>query len=782
MVRSRVVLTAVVLLLLFAIEGSVAQGLAGRDDIWADFERNDLKGLQPIHGPAPYDYIERDIQGVHCLATDGTSGKHWLCFDVPRDFLTGTQPQRYTLIIKYLDDPANGLVTVRYHGARDPIAQAIRFQRQGTGEWRELVLTLPDAVFLNGTMGVADFAVHGFTDTGDPRAADVFVSGVWLSKRVLEVFAQPEAIPVGLEPAKQTCTVRALAYAATGGLAPDGTVIRFSATGGTIGAEAPTKQGVAEAEFTSDGAAGTATVSADWDIVTGWTTIAKVPGDQPLQEGKWPGETFEEAVPADLERANAGTSFADVIGAEGGPGGKCLQIHYCFNVGAPGQSYVTYPLALPVPGRPRSISIWAKGDGSPHHFQLILQDAQNTMYTTMPVGRVLRLGWQEMSLPVDAYDDCWGPGADGVIDFPVTIVGARFVCLGGNQLEGDIYLDQITAQGLFPPEALGQPAEANVGTAAPAPRTPDGLLVPAGREPLGYIVENLVAIQDPNQLYEEVMKLRATPAGRDPEAIAGYKHLVELQPAELYHRYNLAALLFRAKDFAGALVQVDASLKEPSAHENWAHLLRARTLDELGRREEASKEYAALAKAFPNTSADSQWFHRPGVIRVWTEACRQAVNEPIPFHKRAPNASPECREITDLSLWVALSSRTQEICKFAIDRNPETFWAIGGDQRTGDWFQIDLGEVVLDVARIVLDDDGGANIYPWDLPGEMRIEGSVDDAKWEPLGLAHGDPSTVIDVTWPPRPLRYLRATLTENTPKRQFVEWRIYEAYVYQR
>jgi hypothetical protein len=95
---------------------------------------------------------------------------------------------------------------------------------------------------------------------------------------------------------------------------------------------------------------------------------------------------------------------------------------------------------------------------------------------------------------------------------------------------------------------------------------------------------------------------------------------------------------------------------------------------------------------------------------------------------------------------------------------------------------IDLGEVVLDVARLALDDDGGTNIFQWDLPGEMRIEGSVDGTKWEPLAIAGGTPRAVVDAIWNPRPLRFIRATLTENAPKGDLQEWRIYEAYVYRK
>jgi tetratricopeptide (TPR) repeat protein len=754
------------------------QGLAGREDVWADFARSDLQGLQAMHAAGACDYVDREVDGVRCVATHGASGKHWLCFDVPRDFLPGNQPARYTLIIRYLDSPANGLVTVRYHGAQDAMAQAIRFQRQGSGEWLELVLTLPDAVFRNGTVGVADFAVHGFTDTGDPRAADVLVSGVWLSRRVLEVSAGPAAIPLGLPAAQQVSRVRALAYTGTGRLAPDGTVIQFTATGGTIKAEATTEGGVAETEFVSDTQSGTAIITADWDIVRGWTSIAKVPGDRLLREGRSVLETFEEIVPGELERVNADTSFADVVQAEGATG-NCLQLHYCFHTGAPGQPYITCPFAVPIPGRPRTIHLNAKGDGSLHHFQLLMQDAQGTMYTIMTAARALQPGWQELAIPIEEYDDCWGPNADGMVDFPITIVGARFVCLGGNQLEGDLYLDDLGAEGLLPQETSAPaPAQAQ----AAAPRSPDGLLIPAQREPLGYIAENLLAIDDPDVLRVEVRNLRSTPTGRDVEALIGYRRLVELQPHDLNAQYTLGALLYRARAFEEALAHIEASMAQPTPHLNWAHLYRARLLDELARREEAAQEYASLAEAFPQTNRNSQYQHFPGIVRTWTEACQRAVGEPIPFYKRAPNASPAFGELTDRSHWSVQCNRGQERLPLAIDRNAETFWSIGGDAAGGDWFAIDLGEVVLDVARLVLDDGGATEIYQWDVTGELRIEGSVDGAKWELLGTAVGSPYTAIDVAWPPRPLRYLRATVTDKIAKGDLAEWRVHEAYVYRK
>ncbi len=778
-------LLAPVLLLASALcLGSLAhaQDFSGADEVWADLEKGEQSGIQPMHAGGPHDYVERDMDGVPCVATNGATGKHWLCFDVARSFITSNRPARYTLIIRYLDEPRDGLVTVRYHAAHDPIAQAIRFQRQGSGEWREMVLQLKDAVLMNAALGVADIAVHGFTDTGDPRAADVYVGGIWLSKRLIDLSAAPAAIASGVPDDQRFSRVRAVVYAGAGGLAPDGTVIKFRATGGTIDPEAATQEGVAEATFRSDGTLGTAIVSADWDIVTAWTKVAVVAGDRPLREGDWVCETFEDAMAAEPERVGADTSFVDVVEEDPHVGQRCLRIHYCFSPAFAGQPYLTCPLSLTIPGRPAELRLWAKGDGSDHHLQFLLQDAQGTIYTVMPLGRVVPVGWNQLKVPVEEFDDCWGANADGVMDFPVTIIGARLVCLGGQRMEGDISLDQLTAHGLFPPAAAETVPESN--EEAEAPRTQDGLLLPARREPLEWMADNLRSIPDAGALYGEARNLAGSPLGRDPEAIVAYRRLVELRPEDGNHRYTLARLLYKAGDFAGALEQIDAALAAEAIlyfGEDWGRLLRAWCLDQLGRREEAVEEYKTVA-AMPAqlNVGGAELYHRRGPMALMDAWCERGIEGPLAFHKRALNAGPQYEEITEVAAWTAQCNRGHERLPLAIDRNAETFWSPNFVQQAGDFFRIDMGEVVHDVARLVLDDDGGASIFPWDSPAPMKIEGSVDGERWEELGNAQGDAFNVIDVTWAPRSLRYLRATITDETAEENYVNWRIYEAYVY--
>jgi len=790
--RARLRSALVVLGLFLLTTAADAQNLATADDLWANFETGQVLGLQAMHAGGVNDYVERTVNGVRCVATDGASGKHWLCFDVPRAFVTAAGPACYTLIIRYLDEPKDGLVTVRYHGANDPMAQAIRFQRQGSGEWCDMVLQLPDAVFLNGTQGVADFAVHGFTDTGDARAADVLTSAVWLSKRIVNVCVDPAAVPDGGAPETRVCRVVAAAYSQGSGPAPDGTKLTFTASSGTVEPEAVTRNGVATVRFTSGGKVGTAVISATWESVTGWATVATIKGAEPLRQGTWVGETFEEATAKEPERNNADTSFVDIAAEGAHDGAKCLVIHYAFKPGPPGQSYVTYPLNLEVPGRPSSIGIWVKGDAGGHHFQLLLQDASGTFYTVMPPGRALRPNWQHLSVPVETYDDCWGPNADGVVDYPITLVGARLVGMPGQALEGNIALDQITAEGLFPPAAL--PAV----TAAPGA---GAILYPVPREPIAWVVDNLKGIEDAQTLWNEANRLTAAPAGRNPEAIVAYQRLIELGETSVSNHWVLARLYYRGREFEKALAETDTVLKSPSLGylgEDWVRIVRAWCLDGLNRRAEAAAEYAAAAKALEASIAPTPPAPPPGAAgqppeikapvrnrrsiemeRAW---CERGAKEALPFHKLVPNAGPDYREVPDAVSWTTSCSRGFERLAFATDRNPETFWSPNFVQKAGDFFALDLGKVIPDVARLVLDDDGGTNIHSGDLPGPMRIEASLDGRQWDQVATTQGDPFAVVDVAWDPRPTRYLRTTLTEAVTEGAYGNWRIYEAYVYRK
>ena len=754
----------------------VAQETADEVDVWVDFERGDMHGVAPMHEQLPLDYIETEVGGVPCVATEGESNRHWLCFDVPRSFVSNARGGRYTLVIRYLDDVAGGLITVRYHGDKDPLAQAIRMQRQGSGEWRELVLNLPDAVFLNGAMGVADFAVYGFTDTGDPREADVFVSGVWLSRRAIDLHVEPAAIPLGAPAEQQVCRVRAVALDGTGGVAPDGTVITFSAGRGTIDAEATTSRGVAEATYRSDGVFGTVVVSAGWDFVSTWATIAQVQEDEPLVEGMFLVGSLARGEAQPLEQAHAETSFAEIVTDEES-GERNLVLHYAFAAGAPGQPHITCPLNVPVPGRPRELVLETKGNPAGHHFQLILQDAQGTQYTVMPRWRRLRPGWRMYTVDVEDYDDCWGPAADGVMDFPISVVAARYVCVEGDR-EGEVVLRDLWARGLFPPDAL--PPMAPVTESG---RSEDGLRVPVRMFSAGHVVDNIQGAADVDELMRIAGPLYGAAEGRNMEALLAYERMVELGADQPRIRWRLGMLCYKNGRFEKALEQADAVLEQegpPYREGDWPRLLRAWCLDGLERREEAVAEYQAVAEMVKVAEDDGNIWHREGPVEAIRAWCEYGAAQPVPRWKRAPNAGPEYLEVADKSKWRVSCNRGQERDRFAGDSRAESFWSIGGDQKTGDWFAIDFGDVLLDVGRVVLDDDGGTNTYPWDIPGHMVIEGSVDGKTWEELGRAKGHPVNVVDVTFEPRPLRHIRATLTEETGERKYVEWRIYEAYVY--
>ena len=669
------------------------------------------------------------------------------------------------------------------------------------------MLNLPDAVFRNGANAVADIAVYGFTDTGDARAADVAISGIWVSKQAIDLRIEPPAISLGVPAAQQNSRVRAVVHDGEGGLVPDGTEVNFRATGGTITESAQTVHGIAETAFTPDDTAGTALVWAEVGFISAWGAISKIDADEPLVQGGWILENFDEFEPPEPERMNAETSFIEILEDEDERHpvmGHKLHVHYAFQDAPPGQVYLQVPLNIPVPGRPTGLRLSAESDGNDNHLTFIFQDAEGTFFTALPEGRSLSKGERVYGIDLEDYDDTWGANANGVIDYPVTIVAARHVRVGG-PMEGDFNLKHISAEGLMIASELeGDTVTSFVMDRAPrstarylaqgqrwwysgGSRGDDGLRYPpTGMGLPDFIRDNIEGAETAEEIRDQLHEAFASPWGRFHEAQALCDRIVELDPETADWHRGRARLLYKAGRFEDALTSADRALElsgEDYVYRNWTELTRALCLDGLGRRDEAVALYERLGAAIEVTDdPENRWYHRAGPVEAFQTWCEAGVNEPVANLKRAPNSGPEYAEIHDKSEWLISASRGDERVPFACDNKPDSVWTPGGRLRAGDWYMVDMGEIVLDVARIVLDDDGGTSPYPWDITPPLVIEGSVDGETWEELGRAKGHPINVIDVTWEPRPLRCIRATLTEEMGENQYIEWRIYETYVYQR
>ena len=110
--------------------------------------------------------------------------------------------------------------------------------------------------------------------------------------------------------------------------------------------------------------------------------------------------------------------------------------------------------------------------------------------------------------------------------------------------------------------------------------------------------------------------------------------------------------------------------------------------------------------------------------------------------------------------------------KNAIDGNANTRWDTGAMQAVGDWFMIELPEVMT-VRKLVLDSTKSAN----DFPVGYRVDVSMDGKDWKgPVGMGNGS-GAVTNIMLLKFPAKFVKISLTEQTDK---WFWSIHELSVF--
>lgn len=121
------------------------------------------------------------------------------------------------------------------------------------------------------------------------------------------------------------------------------------------------------------------------------------------------------------------------------------------------------------------------------------------------------------------------------------------------------------------------------------------------------------------------------------------------------------------------------------------------------------------------------------------------------------------------------------------DRDLNTRWSLGGGQRSGTRFLVDLGRTVPELCRVTL--YAGT---PEELPRGIRLEASEDGRVWETVREIPSffgslfwsgphpfhRPGDRVELIFPPRPARFLRLTQLGNDPT---YSWSIAECFIYQ-
>jgi F5/8 type C domain/Pectate lyase superfamily protein len=127
----------------------------------------------------------------------------------------------------------------------------------------------------------------------------------------------------------------------------------------------------------------------------------------------------------------------------------------------------------------------------------------------------------------------------------------------------------------------------------------------------------------------------------------------------------------------------------------------------------------------------------------------------------------------DSLLWNVTASDFSDHAPMAIDGDPTTRWDSGGPEKSGQWYQIDMGES-RPISEVKLD----ATASPNDYPRQYELSVSTDGQKWNSVATGAGSVITTITVD-PPQDCRYLRITLPPGIePMGNF--WSIHELHVY--
>jgi hypothetical protein len=96
----------------------------------------------------------------------------------------------------------------------------------------------------------------------------------------------------------------------------------------------------------------------------------------------------------------------------------------------------------------------------------------------------------------------------------------------------------------------------------------------------------------------------------------------------------------------------------------------------------------------------------------------------------------------------------------ALDGKPDTRWSSWAVQQPGMWFELDLNEMRT-VSRLALDTAGSPNDYP---QGYI-VRLSTDRQQWVEVARRSQN-SAALDVSFTPRPARYLRIEQTGSSDR----------------
>ncbi len=165
---------------------------------------------------------------------------------------------------------------------------------------------------------------------------------------------------------------------------------------------------------------------------------------------------------------------------------------------ATNEDYVVFLRSISLRGQPNTVGAWVYGDGSGHHLNVWIQDAQNEVWA-VHLGEVGGSGWRQMAGVLDP-NLSWPSGhisgpENGRIDYPVRFYALVLDRPDSGPRSGQIYIDDISVwqaqvDATVTPQATSTPI---TGGATQTPSSPSPTQPPAPAGEFGRIFYTIEA-------------------------------------------------------------------------------------------------------------------------------------------------------------------------------------------------------------------------------------------------------------------------------------------------
>jgi RNA polymerase sigma factor (sigma-70 family) len=242
------------------------------------------------------------------------------------------------------------------------------------------------------------------------------------------------------------------------------------------------------------------------------------------------------------------------------------------------------------------------------------------------------------------------------------------------------------------------------------------------------------------------------------EAAAGYEEVLAEYEDHTWSRMMAGRIYFMQGKYDRALEHLQRVPDVP-----WGVQTLGWCCDALGKREEA---IGAYQKALEIAQQDS-------VIT----AAKIGLEEPYERSKKvAGEGSVKARELSAEG-WTATASPHSEDAGKAFNGQKFSRWSTLEGQQSGEFYQLDLGEVELVNGVVLIDDADGDTIYVSDYARDYEIKVSADGEDWTMVASGKGDPRYYPGGYFEPVEVRYIRI---DQQGKTRPESWSIYGIRVY--